>query len=87
MGRGGGGGRYLLAGGCGGDSMLLPLANAVRLLGVASRIITFMVFLGRRVSRIMEQTRTHTVTQSPGWGLVHHILRRVYESLRLHHTR
>ncbi len=56
-------GQYALDGGCGGDSTLMPLAKAVRLLGVASRMMIFIVCLAetRQKSKVATRvTNSHT---------------------------
>jgi hypothetical protein len=65
---GGGGGWYVLkaAGGSGGESKLFPVLKAVRLLGVASRITTFMDCLQRATGQRAHSGTTRTALHLAG---------------------
>ena len=73
-GEGGGGGGYeLLDAGSGGDSTLLPLAKAERLLGVASRMMIFMLCLEGGAAGMRRHTPLQLTAQTsdaPGRGFV-----------------
>lgn len=82
------GGVYVFedAGG-GGDSTLLPLAKAVRLLGVASRMTIFMLCLSRDADKLhLARDMRLNGECLPCRGLVDEIARRQRESLGLNHS-